>query len=119
EGDAEISDSQSEAIEPPAGISRAQHAEGDAKYRSEQHRRAGEKESLGESLADVLNDGPLGDIRVAEITAQNSAGVVGELIQQGLVEVELLPQSRDGFRIGALADHFLHRITGRDVKQQK
>ena len=33
--------------------------------------------------------------------------------------MQLFPQARDRFGIGALADHLLHRIARRDVEQQK
>ena len=49
----------------------------------------------------------------------DAAGVVRELHGERLVEPQLAPQPRDGRRVGALADHLLHRVAGRDVEQQE
>ena len=56
ERNSEIGDAESEAVEPAAGIARAQDAERDAEYRGEEHCRAGEEQRLGKALADVLDD---------------------------------------------------------------
>ena len=49
----------------------------------------------------------------------DAAGVVRELHVERVVEPQLASQPRDRLRVGALADHLLHRIAGRDVQQQE
>ena len=78
---------------------------------------AGEKERLGESLPDVLDDRALGDVGISEVAAEDAAGVMRELTDQGFVQTKFLSQSRDCLRIGPLAHHLLHRIAGSDVEQ--
>ena len=56
---------------------------------------------------------------IAEIAPQHAAGVMRELVDQGLVEAKLFPKPRNRLGIGPLTDHFLHRITRSDVEQQE
>jgi hypothetical protein len=63
ERDSEVGNSQREAVGKTAGLSRAEHAERDAECRRQEHCRARELKRLGKTLADVLCDGAIGDVR--------------------------------------------------------
>ena len=104
----------------PPGLSRAQHAERDAEDGREEHGRAGELQRLWKSLADVLRDRAVGDVRAAEVARQRRCRRSGaKRCGSGSSRRSCCAQARDRRAVGALADHRFHRIAGRDVEQQK
>ena len=74
---------------------------------------------FGKALADVLRDRRLVMYERPRSPFTTLADVVAEPRGQRIVEVELRAQARDRRAVGALADHRLHRIAGRDVEQQE
>ena len=119
EADAEIRAGHQHPIEAAGGAQRGEQADADAQHDRERHGGECQLRGLGEPLADVLHDGPAGDVAASEVAAQHPAGVTRELHRQRLVELQFRAQPRDGHAVRTLTHHLLHRIAGRDIQQQK
>ena len=100
---------------PPGAVDADQHAGAGR----EQHGGRGQPQRRGEPLQQVAQDGPAGDVRGAQVAVRDAAHIVGELRREGVVQVQLRAQPRDGRRVGPLAHHRLHRIARGHVEQQK
>ncbi|MNQ92795.1 hypothetical protein D3C85_1082300 [compost metagenome] len=106
-------------VQPPSGVPRGQHAQGNRRQNREQHREKGDGHRRPHALPDQLRDGHLRGHRRAQVADGDVADPDDELLQHGLVQPQVLPDFLDVVGGGVVARDHRRRIARRQVYQQE